>query len=497
MVKLFLVLLLGSSTALAFPPYNYPLTIFISMIIFLWGLDQNKLSKNSLLYGYIFYIGASYSFIASWFSYYFRIQLKVNHLVSYLLTLSLCLYVALFYAVISWLYQRYKTSSPWFNLVLFFPSFWTISELIRGAFFPRSWYALGYTQVNNSWFRGVFPLLGVYGVSFLILSLCGWLVYCLIHLKPRRWLLCSSGIALIVGVLQLTRHIDYTYKSGPDIKVALLQPSIFSSKNYSMLTRNDLEQAVEHLVKHTHAAIMVVPETVFGTTYEYMNPGYLQRLVSTAQANGAELIISTTLHAGKNHLISVNVLGNNLNLPIYIKHNLVPFGEYNPLKNTFLASLLGETANLITEYTPGPPLQQPALIKGQRFAFNICYENSINDFVARNAVDATILLNQSDLSWYGRSVMKDAFFQFSQARALENQRYFLQDGNTGDTAIINQYGQVESKIAPYISGVAIGEVKGFSGATPFALLGNLPVWLLSISIIGIALWRKQKAINPN
>jgi apolipoprotein N-acyltransferase len=46
------------------------------------------------------------------------------------------------------------------------------------------------------------------------------------------------------------------------------------------------------------------------------------------------------------------------------------------------------------------------------------------------------MLNQSDLSWYGQTTMKNDFFQFSQARALENQKYFLQDGNTGDTAFI-------------------------------------------------------------
>ncbi len=496
MLNLVIVLLLGASTALSFPPYGYSATIFITISLFIWGLDQRKLIKNSLLYGYIFYLGAGWAFIGGWFSYYFRSQLKLAYILSHLLSLSLCLYAALSYSLICWFYKRYQTKSALFNLVLFFPGLWVLTELVRGTFFPRSWYALGYTQVNNFLFRGIFPLLGTYGVTWIILSLCGFIIYCLNYQAPsKRWLVLSSGLSLFtIGALMLSQ-IHYTKPYGAPLKIALLQPSIFSTKNYSMLTRNDLEQAAERLVEQTQAEIMILPETVFGTTYEYMNPGYMQRLVGKAKANGAELIIGTTLHAADGSLITGDVLGSDLNTPIYIKNNLVPFGEYNPLKGTPLAFLLAPYANLITEYSRGPAWQKPALIRGQRFAFNICYENSINDFVARNAQNATILLNQSDLSWYGISIMKDVFFQFSQARALENQRYFLQDGNTGDTAIINQYGQVKNKIAPYISGAAVGMVQGYAGTTPFANMGNLPLWLISLVLIGIALVSKHLNIR--
>jgi apolipoprotein N-acyltransferase len=105
------------------------------------------------------------------------------------------------------------------------------------------------------------------------------------------------------------------------------------------------------------------------------------------------------------------------------------------------------------------------------------------------------MLNQSDLSWYGQTTMKNDFFQFSQARALENQKYFLQDGNTGDTAFINRDGQVESHIEAYAAGAAVGMVQGYQGATPFARLGNTPIWLLCSLTIILTLFLRSKEVK--
>lgn len=480
---------LGLSLGLAFPPHALQAVIVLNMLIFIYGLEKNFL-RSAFIYGYIFYLGAGIVFIGSWFSYYFRLQLESSYFVSYLLTLVLCLYAAIYIGVICALYKWLKLPHKLFNLTLLFPSLWTLTELLRGTFFPRSWYAFGYTQVTNPLFRGYFPLLGVYFVSWLILAISGWCVYCILNHNHKKWLKLTTGLAIFSLISFGLAQIKYTHPIGKPLRIALLQPNIFSTKNYTPLTLLSLEHAAQSLVTKTNADILILPETMFGTTYEYLTPGFLDSLQHIVQAKNASLIFGTSLEGPNNELYTGDVNIEELNHPIYLKHNLVPFGEYNPLKNTSLAWMLGTTAAQITEYTAGESNSLPANIKGQKFAFNICYENTINDFVAQNARSASILLNQSDLSWYGKTNMKDAFFQFSQARALENQRYFLQDGTTGDTAIINQNGAVEVQIPPYIAGAASGMVQGYTGLTPFQILGNWPIWLWSILVILVAVIRK-------
>jgi apolipoprotein N-acyltransferase len=482
-------LLLGMTANLAFPPHAISLLIFVTMTIFCYLLEKRG-SESSFWYGYTFYLGAVIAFIGYWFSYYFRLQLGCGYLLSYLLTSIICFYTSLYIGIIALIYSRLKTRWQWFNLILLLPSLWVITELVRGWFFPRSWYALGYTQVNNPLLRGWFPLLGVYSVSWIILAIAGYTTYFLHHVSKKNIIKMGSGIFIFLICSALLGQIHYTKPEGKPLTIALLQPSIFSSKNYTIQTLYEIETASTELLTATHADIFVLPETVFGTNYHSLTPGYLDQLKTIANINNAEILFGSSIHINQDTKYTGTLKLSDLENPVYVKHNLVPFGEYNPLKDTFMEPLVSAVTDQLSSYSAGTNTQEPALIKGQKFAFNICYENTINDFVANSAKDATIILNQSDLSWYGETGMKDDFLQFSQGRALETQRYFLQDGNTGDTAVINPYGVIESSIAPFVAGTLVSEVKGYSGITPFQVVGNYPVWIISLLIVFIMILTK-------
>ena len=486
------VFVLGLTMCLAFPPHAISWWSVPALAIFIYGLSQQAGKWRNFFYGYIFYIGASWAFIGQWFSYYFRLQIGCGYLLSYFLTFILCLYVSLYIGLICLVYNQIKTRWTSFNYLVLFPALWVLTELARDLLFPRSWYALGYTQVDNLLFRGYYALFGVYFVSWLLVTISGGIALCLTRATRRNLLITLLSLAGFALISLALAQIQYTVSYGKPIKVSLLQPSVFSSKNYTMDTLLSIEQISQQLVESSNAQLIVLPETVFGTGMNYLTTGYLDKLNQIVADKNAVLIFGTPIH-GENGLEQTgSVISTDLTNPIYRKHHLVPFGEYNPLKDTFLAPLLGNTASMITEYSAGAIKQSPTLIYDQLFALDICYENTINDFVAENAAPATIMLNQSDLSWYGETNMKDAFFQFSQARALENQKYFLQDGNTGDTAIINQKGQVEVKIPAYVAGDATGMVQGYSGSTPFVKWGNLPLIILCGLSIGFALFRHKR-----
>ncbi len=100
-------------------------------------------------------------------------------------------------------------------------------------------------------------------------------------------------------------------------------------------------------------------------------------------------------------------------------------------------------------------------------------------------MQSTILANLSDMVWYGDTVAKDQHLQISQVRALENQRYFIQDTNTGLTAIITPNGMIQSKLAPFVKGTLTDMVQGRFGATPFEIVGNYPIIIICALFIFI------------
>ena len=135
---------------------------------------------------------------------------------------------------------------------------------------------------------------------------------------------------------------------------------------------------------------------------------------------------------------------------------------------------------------------------------NICYEDVFGEEIAwqlRNAPrPATMLLNMSNLSWYGQSTAIPQHLQISRMRTLETGRPMLRSTNDGATAIIDHRGQIVQVLPFYTQGVLTATVRGTAGMTPYIRFGNLAFLALG----GLALaaawffgrnYRKKKS-NP-
>jgi apolipoprotein N-acyltransferase len=81
-----------------------------------------------------------------------------------------------------------------------------------------------------------------------------------------------------------------------------------------------------------------------------------------------------------------------------------------------------------------------------------------------------VLLNLSNLAWFGNSIALPQHLQISQMRTLETGRPMLRATNTGATAVILPGGATSE--LPYTRGVLAGQVQGYGGQTPYILLGN-------------------------
>jgi apolipoprotein N-acyltransferase len=102
-----------------------------------------------------------------------------------------------------------------------------------------------------------------------------------------------------------------------------------------------------------------------------------------------------------------------------------------------------------------------------------------------------LLVNVSNVAWFGRSIAPQQHLQIAQMRALETGRYMLRATNTGVTAVIAPDGRVEAAAPEFTRTVLTHDVPGMRGATPFVRWGNLAALALCVFAIGIA-WLSRK-----
>ena len=113
----------------------------------------------------------------------------------------------------------------------------------------------------------------------------------------------------------------------------------------------------------------------------------------------------------------------------------------------------------------------------QRVLPNVCYEDVFGEEIAQQLREApqpaTLLLNVSNLAWYGESVAIPQHLQISQMRAIETGRPMLRSTNNGATAVIDGRGNVVQRLPFYERGVLAATVRGTEGLTPYVRAGNL------------------------
>jgi apolipoprotein N-acyltransferase len=489
--KYLVLIVAGLISVFAFAPFNYSWIIIISLCLLLTVIEQQKntTTKDLISYGYVYGL-AYFNVQLYWIFYSIYKVIDAGFWVSLVAIVGFTLFLATYFALTLWLYGKIKSKNQVFNLVFLFPSVWVFFEWLRGWLlggFP--WCEIGYSQVANNLFRGFYPLLGNYSVSWLILSLSGIILLLLKHPAgiaglPKTF---SFRLAIIYCTIMVIAgsflaKVEYTRPYGKPVSIALIQGNIPENVKWK---NNDTLDVYARAIAKTKADIIMLPETAISQFEEYLPEGYLAGLANSARANGASLVIGIPKIIDKqyNYENTATVL-TAPGRPYYAKYHLVPYGEYIPAK-WLLGRLYASVSLPMVGFTAGPEYQAPLVASNQKLAFNICYENGFSTELTQAAANSTIMVNLSDMVWYGTTIAKDEHLQLSQARALENQRYFIQVTNTGLTAIINPSGQIQSLLPVFKRAILKDYVQGRTGHTPFEKYGNYPIISLCLGLIAL------------
>ena len=406
-------------------------------------------------------------------------------------TLLFCAYLALFPGCA--LLAAAQVRSPVLRRCVAMPGAWVFAEWARGWLFTGfPWLALGYSQAPHGPLAGFGPLAGVYAVGLLSAASAGLLVHAYALGKRDAWRPLAA-MALVWGAGWGLKLVEWTAPSGEPVSVSLLQGNVPQEMKWRPEVVASTLQRYEEMVLATQSRLVVLPETALPLFWQEVPTQFLDRIRAHARANRADVLIGVPERANRqsyfNSLISIG----SSPIQAYRKSHLVPFGEFIPLRPV-LGAIVQTLAIPLTDFSRGDISQRPLAVADQKVAVNICYEDAFGEEIIRQLPEATLLVNVSNVAWFGDSLAPMQHLQIAQMRAIETGRHMLRATNTGMTAIIDPRGNVRDIAPTFQTAIVEATIHGHTGATPYVQIGNAPTIVLSMVLILAAFFPRRRTI---
>ena len=483
--------ILGSAMSLGFAPFAWSLILPLLLLPLLYVC---KMASPRDAAGHAFWFGLG-MFLTGTYWIYISVHVFGNAApwVAFLLMIGLAIIMATFLGIAGWLISRLSQGEAW-QMILVAPAAWVVIEWLRGWVFTGfPWLALGYAQIDGM-FAGWAPVLGVYGVSFMVLVSTTAVI---VALTSRGTLRILAAIAIVVpwlsgGLLLLP---EWTEAAGKPIPVSIAQAGVSQDKKWD---RDQLRPIMEFYRRSTlsvpDSEIIVWPEVAIPALDDqvtaYIN--LIKRDLGSSNRSVVFGILERSFERDPEGDVfnSVFIVGDGRQQS-YRKRHLVPFGEYFPVPPAVRQWM--KMQNLPhSDLTAGQAVQ-PLLVaaNGARLAVAVCYEDAYGAEQLYAFPDANLLINVSNDAWFGDSIAPHQHLQIARMRALEVGRAAIRSTNTGISAFIGADGALLQVGKQFEEELMTAEVEPRRGMTPYASLGNIPIIGLCLVIIG-ALWIRNR-----
>ncbi len=487
-----LALVAGTLTTLSLAPFDiWPLALLSVALLYL-GLRETaakQAAQRGWCYGFgLFASGVSWVYVS------IHDFGAASPALAGLLTLGFVAGLALFFALLGWLWVRLlRNRHSALGDALAFAALWLALDALRGWIltgFP--WLYIGYSQLDGP-LAGLAPLGGVWLLSFAV-ALSATLLAAIPRLLTDKARLAAVVLLLSpwLAGLALEDHA-WTTSKGEPLTVAAVQGNVAQSMKWDPKKLEMQLLLYRDMTFGSRPADLIVwPETAVPILKEHAE-GYLTMMAGFANQRESALITGVPVRqpnaAGElRYYNGLTSTGDGAGT--YLKQKLVPFGEYVPLQD-LLRGLIAFFDLPMSDFARGESGQPLLQAKGLQIAPYICYEVVYPEFAAGLAAQSDLLLTVSNDAWFGRSIGPLQHLQMAQMRALEAGRWMIRATNNGITVLIDPYGQITEQIPQFEQAVLYGDVTPMQGLTPYLRWRSWPLIAVCMLLLGWALIRRK------
>ena len=465
-VRTGLAIVFGVLTGLGFAPLAWwPLLLPGIAGFSLLVLGAGRLRQALLLgWGYgLGYMGVGLNWMRAIF---------VEAMLGIVLVTSL-LYVLL--AALSWAMRRLAL---W---PLGFAAAWVAVEALisRWPFGGFGWMRLGYAMTDSP-LAGLYPVVGVAGVSFVVALLAQGLAWLLVSWNRRHGLIAAAVLAAIALLTATGAAIPPGTPVGQTTTIGWVQGGAPGGGVYGIgppraTTERHLAETLalfEAVADGTQPRpdFVVWPEN--GTDLDPYHDAQTAALLQQAlEAAGVPILVGTILDGPgpeERQTASLWLDPQAGELERYVKRGIVPFGEFVPYRDVLLPLfpiLRYVGAQSIAGTEPGVITARVG--EGFPLGVMVCYDVSFDD-IAYDTVQAggEVLVVQSSNAMYQGTGQIEQQFAITRARAAELRREILVVTTSGVSGLIRPDGSIEFQVSDPGPASGVVELERRTGVTP-------------------------------
>ena len=413
--------------------------------------------------------------------------------IALLLMVGLSWIMAMFLGLAGWLMSRLSHGEPW-RLLFVAPAAWVLVEWVRGWIltgFP--WLSQGYGQIDGA-LAGWAPVLGIYGVSFMLLF--GTAAILVVIMTTGRQRLIAAPLVILPWIVGgVLGTIEWTEPYGKAIRTTIIQAGVPQDQKWlSSQRQSTLDFYRGSTLSVPDSELIIWPEVAIPALQTQV-ADYLDIVDGDAKRNGQTVLLGI-LEASTDRSTEARIFNSVLMLgteqrQFYRKRHLVPFGEYFPVPASVREWM--KMQNLpYSDLAKGRDVQ-PLLTtaNGTTLSIAVCYEDAFGAEQLYAFPDADILINVSNDAWFGESVAPYQHLQMARMRALEVGRYSVRSTNTGISAFIGPEGELLQTGKQFEEEIMTADIRSRRGTTVYADVGNWPILGLCFTILGF-LWFRSR-----
>jgi apolipoprotein N-acyltransferase len=388
------------------------------------------------------------------------------------------------------------------------PCFWIASEWARSTVgFAFPWVLLGTSQARVPPVIQLASVTGVYGVSGLV-ALVGTAAAMVALTRQRIHLWGVGAVSGVLGVVVLGGALRVAggdlANAGTPVRVGLVQGGVEQDAKWNPALRDPILQRHLDLSRRAlgmGASLVIWPEssTPFYFDVESALAEPVRRLAGESHT---PFLIGTDEFerqgAGDRYYNAVVLVGpDGRSVGSYRKMQLVPFGEYVPLKRALF--FVGPLVEAVSDFSPGAEAHVFD-VNGHHVSVSICYE-SVYPWISRAFTQrgSELLATITNDAWFGRSSAAYQHFDQGAVRAVEEGRFVVRAANTGISGAVDPYGRVLATTPLFTPTAIVVDVRWLSGRTIYGRAGDVAVWL-SLVVTAWALfasWRIRRGRRPS